>query len=466
MARQGIQGSYALISLGCPKNLIDSERMAGLLDLDGYVLVPRPEGADFVVINTCGFIGDARSESHAVIREMLDLKRRRRIRGVIVTGCLAERDKEALLETYPDIDQLVGVFGRDEIGTAVHRLCSPRNKQPPDPSAAASCPGQERTLFRPAPKRPPPDTGRLRLTPPHLAFLKIAEGCDRECSFCSIPRMRGRYASKPIEQIVAEAEELAADGARELLLVAQETSSYGVDLDGRPRLADLLRRLDQIDGLAWIRVMYLYPVHISDELLEVIASGRRIVPYLDLPLQHIDDTVLGRMRRRVGRAQIERLLDRLRERIAGLVLRTTLMTGFPGETEAQFEALLEFVRSQRFERLGAFAYSEEPGSAAAGLDGALAEEVKIARRDRLLAQQQPIAFAWSEAQVGRQMEVIIDCQASGERPDVFLGRTYADAPEVDGAVYVTGENLAPGQLTPCEIVAARGYDLVAVPVVS
>jgi ribosomal protein S12 methylthiotransferase len=201
-------------------------------------------------------------------------------------------------------------------------------------------------------------------------------------------------------------------------------------------------------------------------LIDAIAGGKKVLPYLDLPLQHINDDVLLRMRRRVTRAETERLIDRLRQRIEGLVLRTTLIAGFPGETQEQFDELLEFVRRQRFERLGAFAYSEEPGSAAAGLDGALAEEVKIARRDRLLAQQQPIAFAWSEAQVGRQMEVIIDCQASGERPDVFLGRTYADAPEVDGAVYVTGENLAPGQLTPCEIVAARGYDLVAVPVVS
>jgi ribosomal protein S12 methylthiotransferase len=461
MPKQRPQGSYALISLGCSKNLIDSERMAGLLKLEGYVLVPKAEGADFVVINTCGFIQDARSESHAVIREMLDLKRRRRIRGVIVTGCLAERDKEKLLETYPEIDQLVGVFGREEIATAVHRLPSRARK-----NAAASCPGQERTLFRPAPEQPLPDAGRLRLTPSHLAFLKIAEGCDRACSFCSIPQIRGRYASKPIDQIVAEAEELAADGARELVLVAQETSSYGVDRDGRPRLADLLRRLREIEGLAWIRLMYLYPMYITDELVELIASGGPIVPYLDLPLQHIDDTVLGRMRRQVNRAQIEQLLARLRARIPGLVLRTTLMTGFPGESEAQFETLLDFVRRQRFERLGAFAYSEEPGSAAAGLDGALSEDVKIARRDRLLAEQQPIAFAWSQAQVGRQMEVIVDRRVPGEQPDAFLGRTYADAPEVDGAVYVTGESLLPGQLIRCEIVAARDYDLIAVPLVA
>jgi ribosomal protein S12 methylthiotransferase len=448
MTQKRPQGSYALVSLGCPKNLIDSERMAGLLRLEGYALVPRPEGADFVVINTCGFIGDARSESHAVLREMLELKRRGRVRGVIVTGCLAERDKEALLRAYPEIDQLVGVFGRDEIGESVRRLRDGL--------------AQQRVLFRPAPIHPPADTQRLRLTPPHLAFLKIAEGCDRSCSFCSIPQMRGPYASKTIEEIRAEAEELAADGARELVLVAQDTTSYGLDRYGRPRLADLLRRLDEIDGLAWIRLMYLYPMHISDELLEVIASGKRILPYLDLPLQHIDDAVLARMRRQVNRAQTEALLDRLRARIDGLALRTTLIAGFPGESEEQFETLLDFVRRRRFERLGAFACSEEPGTPAAELDGALSADVKTARRDRILAVQQEIAFAWNEAQVGRQMEVMIDGAIPGE-PGAYLGRTYADAPEVDGAVYVTAENLAPGQLVPCEIVAARGYDLIAVP---
>ena len=440
------KGTYALVSLGCPKNLVDSERMAGLLRLDGYRMVAEPDGADFVVINTCGFIGDARSESHAVIGEMVALKRRGRLRGVIVTGCLAERDREKLLEIYPDVDQLVGVFGRDEIVTAAIRVCSGLDEQ--------------RTLFRPAPSRPLADTQRLRITPPHLAFLKIAEGCNRLCSFCSIPQMRGSYASKPIEQIVAEAEELAADGARELVLVAQDTSFYGIDLYGRPRLAELMARLDQVHDLAWIRLMYLYPMHMTDELLDVVASGKKILPYLDLPLQHINDEILQRMRRRVTRAETEQLIDRLRTRIDRLVLRTTLIAGFPGETDEQFEQLVEFVQRRRFERLGAFAYSEEPGTPAADLDNPLTEGTKIARRDRLLAVQQDISFAWSQAQVGRRMEVIIDGKIS-DAPDAFIGRSYADAPEVDGNVYVTGENLAPGQITPCEIVAARGYDLIA-----
>lgn len=437
--------TYALISLGCPKNLVDSECMAGRLRLEGYKMVRRPEGADFVVINTCGFIGRAREESYSVIREMVHLKRQGRLGGVIVAGCLAERDKDALWQECPGIDQLIGVFARDQIAAAADRLMK----------------GLEGTrgVFLPAPAQPLPDQSRLRITPRHVAFLKIAEGCNRLCSFCTIPQIRGPYASKPIEQVVAEAEQLVADGTRELVLVAQDTSFYGLDLYGRPNLADLLARLEAVDGLAWIRLMYLYPMHITDELLEVLASGRKILHYLDLPLQHINDEVLQRMRRHVNRADTLRLLERLRQRIEDLVLRTTLIAGFPGETEEQFEELLEFVRQQRFERLGAFGYYDEPGTPSASLDGHLSQEVIESRRDRLLAVQQDIAFAWNAQQVGRQVQVLIDRDIPGQK-HAFIGRTYADAPEVDGVVYVTGKKLAPGRLVPCEIVASRGYDLV------
>jgi ribosomal protein S12 methylthiotransferase len=316
----------ALVSLGCPKNLVDSERMLGLLKLQGYQMVAEPEGAGFVIINTCGFLESARQESLATIREMLRLKKRGLVGGVIVAGCLAERDKVGLLEQCPGIDQIVGVFGREEIVQVAERLSVPR-------------PG-ERGLFRPAAKKALPDGDRLRLTLPHLAFLKIAEGCDRLCTFCSIPNMRGQYVSKPIEQVVQEAEQLAADGVRELILVAQDTTFYGIDLYGRPELAKLLARLERVPGLEWIRVMYLYPMHLTDELVEVLSSSRKILRYLDLPLQHINDKILRRMKRQVNRLETERLLDRLRERIAGLVLRTTIIVGFPGETEAQFEELL------------------------------------------------------------------------------------------------------------------------------
>jgi ribosomal protein S12 methylthiotransferase len=273
--------------------------------------------------------------------------------------------------------------------------------------------------------------------------------------------MRGPYASKPLEQVVAEAQELAADGVRELVLVAQDTTFYGLDIYGRPRLAELLRRLEEVRGLAWIRLMYLYPMYITDELIEALAGCSKVLPYLDLPLQHINDDVLRRMRRPVDRRQIEQLLDQLRQRIDGLALRTTLMTGFPGETEEQFAELLDFVVRRRFERLGAFAFCPEPGTPAEELDGQVPDAVKQSRRDRLMAAQQEIAFAWNAAQVGRRLDVMIDGRVADE-PQAYVGRTYADAPEIDGQIYVTGKDLSPGQIVSCEVVTAEGYDLVGI----
>ncbi|HVX61850.1 MAG TPA: 30S ribosomal protein S12 methylthiotransferase RimO [Pirellulales bacterium] len=443
------KGRYSFVSLGCPKNLVDSERMLGLLQLDGYRLVGDVEGADFVIVNTCGFIERAREESYATIREMLELKRQGAIKGVIVSGCLAEREKEALLESCPEIDHLVGVFGREYVTKVADRLLGGLTEQ--------------RTVFQPAPSRPLPDTARMRITPPHFAFLKISEGCDRLCTFCAIPKMRGKHATKPMEEVLAEARELAADGVRELNIVAQDTTYYGLDLYGRPRLAELLTELDKVDGLDWIRVMYLYPMYFTDELIEVLARSKRIVPYLDLPLQHINDTMLKRMQRRVTRAETETLLAKLRQAIPDLVLRTTFIVGFPGETDEQFEELVEFVRQQRFERLGVFTYSFEPDTPAARLPDHLDEDVKEARRERLMAVQQETAFAWNDAQLGRRLDVLIDRPVPGEST-AWIGRSYADAPDVDGVVYVTGKKLRPGKIVPCEIVTAEGYDLVGVAV--
>ncbi|NLS95793.1 MAG: 30S ribosomal protein S12 methylthiotransferase RimO [Planctomycetaceae bacterium] len=443
------KGSYSLITLGCPKNLVDSERMLGLLNLDGYDFTPQPEGADFVIVNTCGFLAAAREESLAAIREMEQLKREGRLRGIIVAGCMVERQRESLLSKCPGIDQLVGVFGRDEITQAADWLIGGLNEQ--------------RTIFRPASSVPLSDTNRMRITPNHLAYLKIAEGCDRLCTFCSIPLMRGKHASKSVDQVVTEARQLAADGARELNLVAQDLTYYGIDLDGRPQLAKLLGRLEQVDGVDWIRLMYLYPMYMTDELIDLVARSPKVLPYLDIPLQHINDAMLRRMSRRVNRAEIERLLEQLRERIEGLVLRTTMIVGFPGETEEQFEELVDFVRRQRFERLGVFAYSREPDTPSDRLNGHLPEEVREARRGRLLEVQQEIAFAWNQSQIGRQRDVLIDSDIPGEK-HAHVGRSCAEAPEIDGVIYVTGENLRPGDLVPCEIVAAEGYDLVAVAV--
>jgi len=435
-----------MVSLGCPKNLVDSERMLGLLNLQGYQLQPKPEGASFVIVNTCGFLESARQESLETIREMIRLKERGLVGGVIVAGCLAQRDQFRLLEECPGIDQVVGVFGREEIVQVAERL-------------SRSQPG-EQGLFPPPAEKALPDSDRLRITLPHLAFLKIAEGCDRLCTFCSIPSMRGPYVSKPIEQVVAEAEQLAADGVRELILVAQDTSFYGLDLYGRAELGRLLARLEEVAGLEWIRLMYLYPMHFTDELVEVLSSSRKVLPYLDLPLQHINDKILRRMKRQVTRAQIEQLLDRLRQRIAGLVLRTTMLVGFPGETDAQFEELLEFVVRRRFERLGVFTYSCEPNTPAARLPNHVPPDIARRRRDALLAAQQEIAFEWNRSQVGKSLDVLVDRDIPGEK-NAFVGRTYADAPEVDGVVYVSGEGIRPGSIIPCEIVAAQNYDLIA-----
>jgi ribosomal protein S12 methylthiotransferase len=448
-ARQS-KGTYAFVSLGCPKNLVDSERMLGLLKIDGYDLVFEPDGADFVVVNTCGFIERARTESFAAIDEMLALKQKGRTRGVVVSGCLAERQKEDLLKDRPEIDYLVGVFGREEITKVADRLVGHQQEQ--------------RTVFQPAPIRALSDRDRLRITPKHFAYLKISEGCDRLCTFCAIPKMRGKHASKPIEEILAEAKQLVADGVRELIIVAQDTTYYGLDLYGEPRLVELLNRLDEeLVGVEWIRLMYFYPMYISDELIRTIAESRRIVPYIDMPLQHINDTMLRRMSRRVTGAETRDLVQRLRDGIPHLTLRTTFITGFPGESDEQFAELEEFVRQARFDRMGAFTYSFEPDTPAAMLPDHLPEDVKADRQRRLMEVQQEVSAAWTGSQVGKRLDVILDQPVRGQK-NVWVGRSKADAPDVDGLVFVTGgkKKLAAGAIVPCEIVASQNYDLVGV----
>ena len=445
------KGNYSFVSLGCPKNTVDSERMLGLLQLDGYQLVQDPEGSDFVIVNTCGFIERARNESFAAIDEMLELKREGKIKGVIVSGCLAERQKAELLEERPGIDSLVGVFGREQITEVADRLVGDLEEQ--------------RTVFQPAPIRALPDRDRLRITPPHFAYLKISEGCDRLCTFCAIPKMRGKHATKPMEEVVAEAQQLADNGVKELIVVAQDTTYYGRDLYGETRLRELLEQLDQVEGLEWIRLMYFYPMYIDSPLLETIAQAKRIVPYIDMPLQHANDTMLKRMARRVSRGETETLLEQMRATIPNLVMRTTFITGFPGETEEQFEELMEFVAKHQFERAGVFTYSLESDTPAAKLGEHVAEEVMESRRERLMAVQQEIAFRWCTAQVGQQHRVILDRRVP-DQPSAWVGRTYADAPDVDGLVFVTeGDTpLHAGEMVDVEVVGTHDYDLIAVAV--
>jgi ribosomal protein S12 methylthiotransferase len=447
------KGSFAFVSLGCPKNTVDSERMLGKLAQDGYTLTPDADGADVVVVNTCGFIEPARQESLAVIREMLELKKQGRVGSVVVAGCLAERKREDLLREVPEVDSIVGVFGREEIASVVN-LAASRGASAARPSGLA----EQRALFRPAPVRALEDTARLRITPRHFAYLKISEGCDRLCTFCAIPGMRGKHVTKPIEEVVREAKELAADGVRELIVVAQDTTYYGLDLYGRVRLAELLRELDQVDGLEWIRILYAYPMYVTEELLEVINQSRKIIPYLDMPLQHINDRMLKRMQRRVNRASTEELLARLRGAIPNLALRTTFIVGFPGETEAEFEELNEFVREAKFERCGVFPYSLEPGTPAERLPEQIPEDVKLERRNWLMETQQAVAFNWSQRQVGQEIDCLID-GPDHEVPGHFLARGFADAPDIDGVVRVKGKNLKSGDFVRVKVTMADGYDL-------
>ncbi len=437
--------TISFVSLGCSKNLVDSERMLGLLAQGRYAIVPESQTADLMIVNTCGFIESARQESIGVINEMLDRKRSGHVRAVVVAGCLAEREKDSLLERFPDVDLVVGVFGREEIVRVADRLLGGLTEQ--------------RGLFRPAPVQAQDDRARLRITPRHLAYLKVSEGCDRLCTFCAIPYMRGKHVTKPIEMVIAEARELAADGVRELILVAQDMTYYGVDLYGRPRLAELLRELQQVEGIDWLRILYCYPQYFTDELHEALAGGGKIIPYLDMPLQHINDRLLKLMNRRHSRKESEAIISRLRATIPGLVLRTTFIVGFPGETAAEFDELLEFVEATKFERLGVFPYSFEADTPAAKLSGHLPQAVTLERRDRIMAAQQPIAFAFNESLVGKTLDVLIDSPAPEKRHS-WLGRSYADAPDVDGVTSVQGADLKSGDLVSCQIVAANGYDLV------
>lgn len=448
----GVRGRYAVISLGCPKNLVDTEQMLGRLDEDGYAMVDSVESADFVVVNTCGFIDSAREESLGAIDEMLALKKAGKIRNVVVTGCLAERQQGKLLEARPEIDAMIGVFGRNEIVSVIDRLQSGIQEQ-------------ER-VFRPAPIRPLSDAVRRAVTPRHFAYLKISEGCDRLCTFCAIPKMRGKHYSKPIEQVIDEAKRLGDSGVREVVIVAQDTTYYGKDIYGQPKLTELLTELDKIDSIDWIRLMYFYPMYIDDRLIDTLAGAERILPYIDMPLQHASDTMLKRMARKTTRSLQEEILGNLRSRIDNLIMRTTLITGFPGETEDDIDQLCDFVAAQKFEHLGVFTYSVEEDTPAAKLPNRVPAEIAQQRYNRVMEVQQQVAFDWVQSRIGTVETVIIDSPLK-DQDGVWIGRTRGEAPDIDGIVYVSGvdpdDPLEIGDMIDCEIVAADGYDLVAAP---
>jgi ribosomal protein S12 methylthiotransferase len=456
-----------LISLGCPKNLVDGEVMLGLAEQAGHQVTPDAADADVLVVNTCAFIDRAKQESVDAILEMAELKKSGAARRLVVTGCLAERYRDELREQIPEIDALLGTGEVPGIvaaigGSAPAPAVSPLVFHRP-PRASGHQPLGGRTelpsyIYDAA-------TPRRLSTPRHYAYLKVAEGCDYKCAFCIIPRLRGQYRSRPQDSIVEEARHLAGRGVRELILISQDTTFYGNDRQERGALARLLRELNRVDGLEWIRLLYLYPTTIDDAVLDAMADCERVVEYIDLPLQHASDAVLRRMRRPGTRAGYERLLQRIRDRVPGASLRTTFIVGFPGETETDVDELAAFIEAVRFDHVGVFTYSHEEGTAAGGWTDDVPAALKQKRRSRLMSRQKRIVRAAHAARVGRRMPLVVD----GPCPDhslVLRGRLRGQAPEIDPQVYLTDcdpEALPPGTFVEAEIVGARDYDLIARP---
>ena len=431
------------ISLGCDKNLVDSEVMLGIVEKDGYTIVDCEEDADIIVINTCCFIYDAKEESIQTILEMAEYKKTGRLKALIVAGCLAQRYKEEILAEIPEVDAVLGTTSYDKIAETIKKaLNSSGFIELSDINAL-----------------PLVDTRRLVTTGGYFAYLKIAEGCDKRCTYCIIPKLRGNYRSVPMERLVNEAKALADQGVRELLLVAQETTLYGKDLYGEKSLHILLRKLCKIQGLRWIRILYCYPEEIDDKLIQVMKEEKKICHYLDLPIQHSEDEILRRMGRRTTRQQLISTIRKLRREIPDIVLRTTLITGFPGETKEQHEALMDFVDEMEFERLGVFTYSPEEDTPAADFSGQIAEEVKEERRAELMELQQEIVFDQAEAMTGRELLVMIEGKVADE--DAYVGRTYMDAPNVDGLIFVnTDKELMSGDFAKVTVTGAAEYDLI------
>lgn len=430
------------VSLGCDKNLVDSEMMMGLLKEKGYEFTDDEKDADIAVINTCGFINSAKEESIQAILEMAENKKGK-MKAIIVAGCLAQRYKDEIQKELPEIDAVVGTTAFDKICEVVEDVLARR----------------EHNEFRDINSFCRPDIDRIITTGGYYSYLKIAEGCDKRCTYCSIPLFKGAYRSVPMDKLLEEAEYLARNGVKELILVAQETTVYGVDLYKEKTLPELLRGLCGIDGIRWVRILYCYPEEITDELIEVIKSEPKICRYLDIPIQHASDAVLRRMGRRTTNSDLRNIIARLRSEIPDIALRTTLITGFPGESVDDHEILMDFVDEMEFDRLGVFTYSPEEDTPAASMEGQIDEETKLSRRDEIMELQQEISFEKSQRLVGRRLEVIIEGKAADE--DVYVGRTYMDAPGVDGYIFINSdEELMSGDFAYVRVTKALEYDLI------
>jgi ribosomal protein S12 methylthiotransferase len=468
-ARGGVH-SIAFVSLGCPKNLVDSEKMLGLLAEDGIAITPDHDQADAIIINTCGFLEASKTESIDVIKDAIAQKlaaqQDGRQKRVIVAGCLVQRHRAQLLDEVPGVDSLVGVFDRENIVKAVRGNFEPLSEAGRDMGAFHEVSKFISKHDRTKPGYTESDRARLRLTPRHYAYLRISEGCNQGCTFCTIPSIRGRMRSKPLADILAEAEELIADGAFELNLIGQDTTSYGADIGytaAGEGLPGMLRALDRVKGAGWIRLMYAYPSCFTDEMIKTLADCRHVVKYIDMPLQHINDEILHAMRRKVTRRQIETLLEKLRKWVPGITLRTTMISGFPGETEAQHQEQLKFVSDFGFDCLGVFEYSPEPGTPAGrlwqtdGVDAAVATR----RKEEIMLAQQKIVFKKNKAMVGKTMKVLID--ETNPRKKTATARHVGQAPDIDGRVLLSKSSAVPGEVVEVEIDDWNYYDLIGTP---
>ena len=436
--------SIGMVSLGCAKNQVDAEQMLFLLQQAGYNILPEPAGADVVIVNTCGFIESAKTEAIDNILAMAQLKAEGSVGKILVTGCLAQRYQEEILKELPEVDGVLGTGSYYDVVSAVKQLLD----------------GAEGIEEYGDIQAPVQECGRILTTPKHYAYLKIAEGCDNHCAFCIIPTLRGKYRSRPMDKLLEEAKELAASGVKELIVVAQDTSRYGIDLYGERKLAELLRELCKIDGFVWVRVHYLYPDEMSDELIDVLANEPKIVKYLDIPIQHIDDGILKKMNRRGNSKYLKALLTKLRDRIPGLVLRTSLITGLPGEGEKEFEALCDFLREYKLERVGAFAFSPEDGTRAAKMEYPDAE-VARQRADVVEEIQSRIMDEWNESVMGKKLQVL--CEGYDADEECWYGRTFADSPDIDGRIlFDSEEELTPGDFVTVEVTDACDGELIGV----
>lgn len=448
------------VSLGCDKNLVDSEKMLGLLNEAGYRVAQEESEADAIVVNTCCFIHDAKEESVETILEMAEWKKKGRLKALIVTGCMAQRYQDEIQQEIPEVDAVIGTTGYTEIVPILDEILAEAEasqkeaavEEPKEKFFVNCCPSIDLLPASLADKR-------VVTTGGYTAYLKIAEGCNKRCTYCIIPYIRGHYRSFPMEDLLEEARKLAEGGVKELILIAQETTVYGMDCYGRKALPELLTKLCEIEGIEWIRILYCYPEEITDELIAVMKKEKKICHYLDIPIQHSEDTILKRMGRRTNRAELVSLVEKLRKEIPDIVLRTTLITGFPGETEEEFKNMVDFVDSMEFDRLGVFPYSAEEGTKAAEMDGQITEEVKESRRDEIMALQQEISADKAASRIDDEMSVLIEGYLYED--DIYIGRTYMDAPKVDGNVFVRAEEeLISGDIVPVRITGANEYDLM------